>query len=300
MTVSRSVAGMALALGLFWTAVPHGSQATPPPAPQTPRAPLRDAFYNITAPQPVELVAPFQIFDNLYYIGTNDAAAYLITTSDGLIMIDTLYDQFVDHLVPAIQELGFKPQDIKYAVLSHSHFDHWGGASMLQTRYRTRIAMGAADWDVLDQTEATPTRTPPRRDIVIKDGDTLTLGDTTLKLYWTPGHAPGTTSIEFPVYDRGRRYKAFFHGGYRFGGDNIRTGIASLERTLATVSDVDVNLYCHQWSAAVLQRGEQLKRRKPGDPHPFVVPGEFETLMRFRLAEARTALENASRRPGPN
>jgi metallo-beta-lactamase class B len=259
-----------------------------------------DAFYHTVWPNTTEVVPPFKMFDNLYYIGTNDAAAYLIKTNAGLIMVDTLFDKFVDHLVPAIQDLGLNVKDVKYVILSHSHPDHWGGAKMIQELTGARVLMAEADWQELEKLPPTNMPTPPRRDMVVKDGDTLTLGETTLKLWVTPGHTPGVVSIEFPVYENGKQYKAFFNGGYRFGGgpEVIRTGIASLERLLGPdgPKNVDVNLYCHQWSAAVLQRGEQLKSRKPGDPNPFVVPGEFATLTAFRLKEAQDALANPPQR----
>ena len=265
-------------------------------AANTQEQPVRtDEFYHTIMPRTAEAVPPFQMFDNLYYIGTNDYAAYLIKTSAGLIMIDSLTIQMADHLIPAIQQLGLNPADVKYLVISHSHPDHWGGAQIIKKATGARILMSEQDWQVLEKLPGTNTPEPPKRDMVVKDGDTLTLGDETLKFWFTPGHTPGTISVEFPVFDGGKQYKAFFQGGYRFGNnaETLNLGMASLQRLLDAggPKNIDVNLYCHQFSADVLERGEKLKSRKPGDPNPFVVPGEFAVLMQFRIDIAKKSLE---------
>ncbi len=141
-----------------------------------------------------------KVFDNLYFFGQSEYAVWAITTSEGIIVLDTIFDYSVeDEVVGGMKKMGLDPATIKYAVVSHAHPDHDGGARFLQEHYGTRVIMSPADWDVLDKR----TRgTKPKRDIEATDGQKLTLGDTTLTLYFTPGHTPGTISTVFPVKDQ--------------------------------------------------------------------------------------------------
>ena len=98
-----------------------------------------------------------------------------------------------------LAKLGLDPKNIKYVLVSHAHRDHVGGASYLQDRFGARVVMSAADWDLLGRTGGAWPK--PKRDIVATDGQHLTLGDTTLTLYLTPGHTLGTISSLIPVKD---------------------------------------------------------------------------------------------------
>ena len=131
---------------------------------------------------------PVKVFDNLYFLGQTEYSVWAVTTSEGIIVIDTIFDYSVEEEVAGgLKKLGLDPATIKYAVVTHPHPDHHGGAKFLQDRYGTRVIMSAADWDFLDRTSGTK----PKRDMVATDGQKLTLGDTTLTLYITPGHTRG-------------------------------------------------------------------------------------------------------------
>jgi glyoxylase-like metal-dependent hydrolase (beta-lactamase superfamily II) len=118
------------------------------------------------------------------------------STSDGIILIDTIFDYSVEaEVVDGLKKLGLDPSKIKYAIVSHGHGDHSGGAKYLQDRFGTRVIMGAPDWEMV----ARSTRDPaPKRDVVATDGQKLTLGDTTLTLYLTPGHTRGRSRRSSP------------------------------------------------------------------------------------------------------
>jgi hypothetical protein len=155
-----------------------------------------------------------------------------VKTSAGIIVIDALYDYSVeDEIAGGLTKLGLNPADIKYVIVSHAHGDHVGGAKFLQDRYKARVMLSAADWDLLDQTKLTPR---PARDLVATDGQKVTLGDTTITLHLTPGHTPGTMSFLIPVTDGGRRHMVAEWGGTRFSfpptPENFRTYAASAER----------------------------------------------------------------------
>src|SRR5688500_6521429 len=135
---------------------------------------FNDPFFKTVSPPSVEAVPPFAIFDNLYYIGSNDVAAFVVKTSAGLIMIDSLYDdRLTDHVVRAIQQLGLNPKDVKYVIATHGHRDHFGGAKAIQALSGARVAMAEADWKLVEALSGPAAQAVPRRDMVVKDGDTI-------------------------------------------------------------------------------------------------------------------------------
>ena len=111
-----------------------------------------------------------------------------------------------------MKKLGMDPATIKYAVISPSHPDHYGGGKFLQDKYGTKVYMSKEDWDGLDRANGTK----PARDLVATDGQKLTLGDTTVTMYFTPGHTPGTLSMLFTVKDNGKPINVAYSGGTAF------------------------------------------------------------------------------------
>ena len=128
-------------------------------------------------------------------------------------------------MVGGLKKLGLDPAQIKYVIVSHGHLDHAGGAKFLQERFGSRLIMTAADYDLLDQ-QNPPWK--PKRDMVATDGYKLTLGDTTLTLYVTPGHTEGTISTIIPVKDGGAPHVAAAWGGTLFNFGPIKPRLAGL------------------------------------------------------------------------
>jgi metallo-beta-lactamase class B len=161
---------------------------------------------------------PYKAFDNLYFVGTKIHSAWALTTSDGIIVIDTLFDYAIEpEIVDGLTTLGLDPRTIKYVLISHAHGDHDQGAALLQRRYGAKVVMGAADWDSTLQRPATAAGGVPSRDVVVGPaGLKLQLGDTTVDVIATPGHTPGTLSYIFPVKDRGRTIPVAYSGGTAF------------------------------------------------------------------------------------
>jgi metallo-beta-lactamase class B len=161
---------------------------------------------------------PYKVFDNLYFIGTKIHSSWALTTSQGIIVIDTLYDYAIEpEIVDGLTKLHLNPRDIKYVLISHAHGDHDQGAALLQSRYGAKIVMGAADWKTTLQRPATAAGGVPKSDIAVEpDGTKITLGDTTVNVIATPGHTPGTLSYIFPVKDAGRTLTVAYSGGTAF------------------------------------------------------------------------------------
>jgi metallo-beta-lactamase class B len=235
-------------------------------------------------PQTQEYAGPVQLFDNFYYVGTTFVSAYLLVTDEGLILFDSLYNEFTAQLLQSVQELGFEPGDIKYVLITHGHNDHAGGSEEVRDVSGARIAMSSADWAMLDQ----------EVDLVFEDGDSLTLGDTTIKFYLTPGHTPGVLSMQFPVRDGDEAHEAFLFGGHNVTSrvaENFEWFIGSVQRLQRDLpSDIEVNLTSHPWGALIFQRAEMLIQRQPGQPHPFVDKEDFVAFLNERLESTRQRL----------
>jgi metallo-beta-lactamase class B len=218
---------------------------------------------------------PVTVFDNLYYVGMTEFSAWAVTTSAGIVLLDAIYDYSIeDEVVGGLKKLGLDPASIKYVIVSHGHLDHAGGAKFLQERFGTRLVMSAADYDLLDQQNPS---WKPKRDMVATDGMRLTLGDTTLTLYLTPGHTLGTISTLIPVRDGTRSHVAAAWGGTRFnfGRNREQLGMyassAARLRQIVEKASADVLLSNHTAFDGSKTKLPAVATRKPGGRHPYVV-----------------------------
>ena len=130
---------------------------------------------------PSDTVEATKAFDNLYFVGLRSVAAWAVTTSEGIILIDALNNSndAKNTIVPGLKSLGLDPNQIKYVVITHSHGDHYGGAQYLVDNFHPRVVMSDADWKGVEgplQFNNPNWSAPPKRDITINDGDKLTLG----------------------------------------------------------------------------------------------------------------------------
>src|SRR5499427_9399406 len=171
--------------------------------------------------------SPYKVFDNLYWLGTRQHSSWALTTSDGIIVIDTNFSWAIEpEIIEGLTKLGLNPRDIKYVIISHAHGDHDQGAAELQSRYRAKVVMGAPDWESTLQRPAAAAGGVPKRDITVgPDGTKITLGETTVTIVSTPGHTPGTLSYVFPVIDQGKTVMVAYSGGTltgAFGSDASR------------------------------------------------------------------------------
>jgi metallo-beta-lactamase class B len=209
-----------------------------------------------------------------------------------------------------IRKEGFDLKDIKYILLSHGHLDHFGGAARIQEASGARVAALDEDWKMIEQVGSRPGRdgAPPRvpkRDMVVKEGDTLTLGGTTLKFYHHPGHTPGVLSAEFTVYDNGTPHKALWQGGggYRGGLAEAEEAVETTNR-LAQMPGIEVLVMIHSWAGGangypnggVLERAQLLAKRKPGDPNPFVDPAAWTQFIKQAQVNAAKNVEEEKRK----
>ena len=230
---------------------------------------------------------PVKVFDNLYYVGNsnlNNQAAWAVKTSDGLIVIDTAYDYSVKQQIGEnLKKVGLDPTQIKYVIIHHAHNDRYFGAKYLQETYKARLIMSEADWDVIAK-NTDPPANKPKKDMVATDGMKLTLGDTTIMIYITPGHTPGTLSTLIPLKDGKDRHLGYILGGRGaewddygvkyFAGpkESMETWLASIRRfhDIAMKAGADTYLTIHPQHDKLFDKFVALRFRKPGASHPFV------------------------------
>ena len=239
-------------------------------------APARDTWY----------AAPAKVFDNLYFVGGKLHSSWALTTKEGIILIDTIYPYNSEELViGGMKKLGLDPKNIKYVLISHAHADHIGGAEMLQTRYKARVVMGGPDWDWVEKYPNRYKTMAPKRDIVATDGMKITLGGTTVTIWLTPGHTPGTMSYTFTVLDRGKPVNVAYSGGTAFnfvnntpdpGIKNFQTYIDSQKHMAekAAASGATVLLSNHSEFDNAFNKNRMLAGRGKG-PHPYEIGADW-------------------------
>jgi metallo-beta-lactamase class B len=256
-----------------------------PPKPNAAPAEGGNESQSIPRPHDSWYTPPAKVFDNLYYLGTNIDDIWAVKTSAGIILIDTNFDWDVKELVvDGLKKFGMNASDIKYVVITHAHSDHyWGATTLKQIVPTARILMSEADWNVIAK-DHSPANLKPKKDMVITDGQKLTLGDTTITLYITPGHTPGTVSMIIPLKDGNDRHIGGVWGGMtlsvtRNGVDYfpdwptlLRTYLASLKRfkDIEDKAGVDTIVSIHARHDKTIEKIAALQVRKPGEPNPFV------------------------------
>lgn len=180
-----------------------------------------------------------QVFDDLYWLGGSIHSAWLLTTTDGHILIDTQFPYNSDVLIlDGMRKFGLEPTDIRYVVISHAHGDHIGGVQLVQEASGATVVMGAADWDLVAQfPNRYASMTPDRSNGIEVSGPMdLELGDHAVHIHPTPGHTEGTLSYIFTVHDFGRPFVVAYSGGtaFNFPTDRPEPGIRSLDRYIAS------------------------------------------------------------------
>jgi metallo-beta-lactamase class B len=223
---------------------------------------------------------PAKVFDDFYFVGGKIHSAWALTTSEGIILIDTIYPYNSEELiVGGMKKLGLDPRTIKYVLITHAHGDHIGGAEMLQKQYGAKVVMGAPDWDMVEKYPNRYKTMAPRRDIVATDGMKITLGGKTVTVWLTPGHTPGTISFTFPVLDRGKPVNVATSAGVAFnfvnntpdpGIRNFQIYIDSQKKMAAKAAETKATVLIsnHSEFDNAVDKNRMLAGRGNG-PHPY-------------------------------
>ena len=153
---------------------------------------------------------PHRIAGNLYYVGSQSLASFLVATPDGHILINTNWEDGVPNLRASVEELGFDFEDIEIILGSHAHADHMQGDALVKQLTGAAVMAMAEDVSLLERIR--PGDKPHPIDRVLQDGDEVSLGGSTLVARRTPGHTPGCTTWTLTVEENGERYDVVIIG----------------------------------------------------------------------------------------
>ncbi len=236
-----------------------------------PAAPPRERWY----------AEPAKVADNLYFVGTKVHHSWALVGSDGIILIEALYHYAVaDQVTGGFKKLGLDINKVKYAVMSHAHGDHDGGAAYLQDSIPgVRLVYGAADWDAIEKTADRPGG-KPKRDMVATDGLKLSVGDASIQVVTMPGHTAGTLSYLFEVKDNGKPMRVAYVGGTAipFNGTPAYYDqyIASSQKLAKAAADYGATILLsnHTEFDNGYYKAHTAAHRTPGQSNPFDVGRE--------------------------
>lgn len=229
-------------------------------------------------------VPPAKLFDNMYYFGDNNFVVYAVTTSDGIILLNAGNDYAVEpEVLDGMKKMGLDPANIKDIVIADARIQSYSGVPYFQQHYHPHVYASAADWDVMAKVTE-PDDIKPMKDMVVTDGQKLTLGDETITLYITPGHTPGTVSMIVPVKDNGQKHTVLLLGGRDplLNGEGVQYFPTMLDATkawkasvdrlegIAAKANADVFLITRGQNMNLMEDIKALNYRNPGAPNPLV------------------------------
>jgi metallo-beta-lactamase class B len=253
-----------------------------------------------TTPHP-----PFRIVGNVYYVGSQDLASYLITTPQGDILINSNLTSSPPLIEKSIKELGFHFSDVKILLISHAHFDHAAGSALIKKETGAKYMVMDADVPLVESGGRTDFQYAASKsshfpatkvDRVLHDGDQVTLGGMALVAHKTPGHTKGCTTWTMKVKDGAKTYDVVIVGspnvnpGYKLVGNTKYPAIAQdYEQTFRMLKSLpcDVFLGAH---GSYFGMQAKVERMKPGEPNPFIDPAGYRSYVAEREEAFRTEL----------
>ena len=246
-------------------------------------------------PMPNVVVEPTRVFDNMYWIGMTSQNVWAITTSAGIILLDTMNSEAEarEVIVPGMKKVGLDPAQIKYIIVGHGHpgqSDHTGGALYLQKTYGAKVIMNPIDAKLVLPTQRAdrPLAVP---DIDAFHGQKLTLGDTTLTLAHIPGHTPGTMGVIVPVKVRGASHAVIVLAATQMPTRESLIQFEKVFNDFAKPAKVEASLNMHANGVQNdLEFLEQI-RKNPNGPNPyFYGPEKFSRWMDIMIECGRGSL----------
>ena len=257
------------------------------------------------APEWTKPFPPYRIMGNIYYVGSQGLASYLITTPQGNILINSSLEKSVPLIRQSVEQLGFRFSDTKILLISHAHWDHCAGSAAVKELTGAKYMVMDADAPEIEsggkgnfQYGDSPTSRyqPTKVDRVLHDGDEVRLGGTVLVAHLTPGHTKGTTTWTMKVADGGKTYNVVIVGspnvneGYKLVNNTLYPQIASdYERMFRVLKSLpcDIFLGAH---GNYYGMEEKYARMKGGGPNPFIDPDGYKSYVEEREQAFHTEL----------
>jgi metallo-beta-lactamase class B len=241
------------------------------------------------SPDWTEPFPSFCIAGNLYYVGSKGLANYLITTTQGNILINSDLEANVPMIKASIEKLGFKFSDTKILLISHAHWDHDAGSAMIKEMTGASYMVMDSDVPVVEsggkadfQYGSSSLYQPTKVDRVLHDGDEVKLGGTVLVAHLTPGHTKGCTTWTMKVTERGKTYSVVIIGspnvnaGYKLVGNAAYPQIAEdYEHMWLVLKSLPCDIFLGAHGNYFDLEGKY-SRLKQGSPNPFIDPDGYK------------------------
>jgi metallo-beta-lactamase class B len=234
---------------------------------------------------------PFRVFGNTYYVGVTGLAAILIASKDGLILLDADLPQSAPLIAESIHKLGFRIEDVRLILNSHTHHDHVGGIAALQRASGAIVAASPASARALERGEPTQddpqyafgrdrTGFPPVPHVqVVADNQTLRVGELAVTAHFTPGHTPGSTTWTWRSCEGSRCLDIVYADslnpvsapGFRFTGDETEASrIVSFDRSIALVGKLPCDVLLSPHPEFFDMEGKFQRYQQGARVNPFV------------------------------
>ena len=252
---------------------------------------------------------PFQIAGNLYYVGSEDLAAYLITTPQGNILINSNLESSPALIKQSIEKLGFRFGDTKILLISHGHFDHCAGSAQIVKETGAKYYVMDGDVPVVEAGGHNDFHYADRKDLwfpvqhvdrALHDGDTVSMGGTVLTAHKTAGHTRGTTTWTLDETEGSKTLHVVIVGspnvnpGYKLVGNTAYPQIATDYRHEFQVLQAlpcDIFLGAH---GAYFGLTEKYARWKTGDHNAFIDPDGYKRYIADRQQAFEAELQRQS------
>lgn len=248
---------------------------------------------------------PFHIAGNLYFVGNDFQASYLVVTPEGNILINSDYERHVPWIKKSVEQLGFKFSDIKTLLISHAHSDHAGGSAQIKNETGAQYMVMDADVPVIESggrrdfhfgTDLTQRYPPTKVDRVLHDGDEVKLGDTILVAHITPGHTKGNTTWTMKVVEQGKMLDVAILGsvtmnpGYELVHNKTYPTIArDYQQTFDKLKSLPCDLFLGS-HGMYFDLPEKYAAMKAGKANPFIDSAGYQRYIRLKEQEFQTEL----------
>jgi metallo-beta-lactamase class B len=237
---------------------------------------------------------PHKVIGNVYYVGTRTLSSYLITTPEGHILLNSTYERNVRTIEKSVTQLGFKFADVRVLLGTHAHGDHQEGDALVKELTKARVMVMREDVPALELIK--PGGKPHPIDRTLRDGESVTLGGTTLVAHLTAGHTRGCTTWTMTAQENGKAFNAVFACSYRAPGNVTPDIEGEFNRTFKVLRTLpcDVPLGDHP---AQYDMAAKHARLKAGAPNPFIDAANCwrEAEIQEAMLRAQIAMQKAAR-----
>src|SRR5262252_6534878 len=254
-------------------------------------------------------VKPYRIIGNIWYVGASGVTSFLITTSEGHILLDSGFSETVPQIMRNISQLGFKLADVKILINSHAHYDHAGGLAELKKLTGAKLMATEADAAMLErggkgdfQWGDKYVYKPVKTDRVLRDGDQVELGEVRLTARLTPGHTKGSTTWTMKVEEEGKQYDVVFSTSVSTPGYNLVNNdkypniVDDYRRTFQILKSLPCDVFLGPHAEFFSMKEKKARMERGVKPNPFIDSAGYREYVAGGEREFQKLVETQTRK----